>query len=39
MGKIQEKVGHMMHNEGMVEKGRERRLSKGFGQDEAENVK
>jgi hypothetical protein len=30
MGKMMEKIGHMTNNEGLVEKGRARRESKGF---------
>ncbi|KAF2456324.1 hypothetical protein BDY21DRAFT_372455 [Lineolata rhizophorae] len=29
-GKLMEKAGHLMHNENMVEKGRERRRSNGL---------
>jgi len=38
VGKMMEKAGGMMKNEGLVEKGRERRASKGYGQDEKEDV-
>jgi len=31
MGKVMEKVGHVMHNENMEEKGRAKRAEKGFG--------
>jgi len=34
MGKLMEKAGHMMKNEGLVEKGKAKREAKGFGQDE-----
>ncbi|KAF2852668.1 hypothetical protein T440DRAFT_466792 [Plenodomus tracheiphilus IPT5] len=30
LGKVMEKVGHMVHNEGIVEKGRVKRGEKGF---------
>jgi hypothetical protein len=29
-----EKIGGLVNNEGLVEKGREKRLSKGFGEEE-----
>jgi hypothetical protein len=31
---MMEKAGGMIHNEGLVEKGRAKREAKGFGQDE-----
>ncbi|KAL9087617.1 MAG: hypothetical protein Q9165_006541 [Trypethelium subeluteriae] len=31
-GKVLEKAGNMLHNEGIAEKGREKREDKGFGQ-------
>ncbi|PSN74652.1 hypothetical protein BS50DRAFT_581445 [Corynespora cassiicola Philippines] len=34
MGKIMEKAGHVMHNEGLAEKGRAKRETSGFGQAE-----
>jgi hypothetical protein len=36
MGKLMEKAGHMLHKDGLVEKGRERRKSSGFGKEEVE---
>jgi hypothetical protein len=35
-GKLMEKVGSLMNNEGLKEKGRERRESRGFGKEEEE---
>jgi hypothetical protein len=37
VGKIMEKVGGLMHKEGLVEKGREKRVAKGFGEEEEED--
>lgn len=37
MGKLMEKAGSMMKNEGMVEKGREKREAAGYGQEESSN--
>ena len=34
MGKGMEKVGHMTKNEGLVEKGRARRASQGYTEEE-----
>jgi len=36
MGKVMEKLGKVVHNEGLVEKGRKKRVEKGFGQDDDE---
>lgn len=36
MGKVMEKVGHMTHSEGLVEKGRAKREAKGFGQEDTQ---
>lgn len=36
-GKIMEKAGNMMHNEGLAEKGREKREEKGYGQSDEQN--
>jgi hypothetical protein len=35
-GKLMEKVGGLLHKDGLVEKGREMRVSKGFGEEEDE---
>ena len=36
MGKLIEKVGHVVKNEGMVEKGHGMRVEKGLGRDDGE---
>jgi hypothetical protein len=33
MGKLMEKAGHVLHKEGLVEKGRAKREEKGFGKE------
>ncbi|KAF2248408.1 hypothetical protein BU26DRAFT_506121 [Trematosphaeria pertusa] len=35
LGKLMEKAGHVMHNEGLAEKGRTKREAQGFGQGES----
>ena len=34
VGKIMEKVGHVVKNEGMVEKGHQKRVDAGLGQED-----
>lgn len=34
LGKVIEKVGHVMHNENLVEKGHTKRVEKGLGKED-----